>query len=56
MPPAGAASEAYIKGIRSCLQRGLYIYIYIYGGLGGEPNREIVSCRAVRACVRARGW
>ena len=34
----------------------IYIYIYIYiGGWGDESNREIVSCRAVRACVRARG-
>ncbi len=24
------------------------------GGWGDETNREIVSCRAVRACVRAR--
>ena len=23
--------------------------------LGGESNREVVSCRAVRACLRARG-
>ena len=34
----------------------IYIYIYIYiGGWGGESNREIVSFRVVRACVRARG-
>ena len=25
------------------------------GGWGGESNREIVSFRVVRACVRARG-
>ena len=25
-----------------------------YRRLGGESNREVVSCRAVRACVRAR--
>ena len=36
----------------------IYIYIcidYIYRRLGGESNREIVSFRVVRACVRARG-
>jgi len=47
------------------LPRGVYLYIYIYTyrRLGGS-NREIVSCRAVRTCVRAcgcacvcaRGW
>ena len=31
---------------------GSYLYI---GGWGGESNREIVSFRVVRACVRARG-
>jgi hypothetical protein len=30
-------------------------YCYIGGCGGGESNWEIVSCRAVRACVRARG-
>ena len=35
-----------------------YIYIYInthIGGWGDETNREIVSFRFVRSCVRARG-
>ena len=27
----------------------------LYRRLGGESNREIVSFRVVRACVRARG-
>ena len=34
----------------------LYIPMYPYiGGWGGESNREIVSFRFVRSCVRARG-
>ena len=33
-----------------------HVYVYIcVGGLGGESNREIVSFRFVRTCVRARG-
>ena len=31
------------------------IVLYTVGGWGGESNREIVSFRVVRACVRARG-
>ena len=36
----------------------IYIYIYIYmyiSEVGGDFHREIVSCRAVPACVHARG-
>ena len=47
--PAHAIIQKYSKCI--CI----YIYIYIYRRFGGESNREIASCRAVRACVRAVG-
>ena len=44
LPPSPQSSYPTLVG---------FIGIYIYRRLGG--NREIVSCRAVRAYVRARG-
>ena len=38
-----------------CMYMYLYMSMYMYRRLGGESNREIVSFRVVRACVRARG-
>ena len=33
----------------------MFLAMQKIGGWGGESNREIVSFRVVRACVRARG-
>ena len=51
-PPSPQSSYPTLVGFI-----GIYIYISEVGGLARQAprNREIVSCRAVRAYVRARG-
>jgi hypothetical protein len=51
--PLSLSIYIYIHIYNRCIYFLSYIYILYIGGWGDEHNREIVSCRAVRACVRA---